>query len=91
LFGYVGIEEVQHDVKCQIFPNPATSELNFSLDQYAEQIKTIELYDMQGKQVIITHPLHTTATMDISLLPEGIYLARVVFEQGVITRKVMKN
>jgi len=78
-------------LRVQVYPNPATSEVNFSLDQNTEKISTIELYDMQGRKVAMQQPNNTLATLHIAHLPNGIYIARVSLENRVITRKVVKR
>jgi hypothetical protein len=88
-FGYVGIEEAERENAFLIYPNPATSILNFDTKESSEKINTIELYDIRGRQVAVIQPHALSATLDISHLPDGLYLARVVFAHGVITRKVV--
>jgi hypothetical protein len=90
---FIGMEEMQQLKKEEliVYPNPATSELYFALNQETEQIKTIELYDMQGRMVAMQQPNNTLATLHIPHLPNGIYIARVSLKNRVITRKVVKR
>ena len=90
---FIGMEEMQQLKKEEliVYPNPATSEVYFALNRDTEEIKLIELYDMQGRQVATLQPQNTLATLHIAHLPKGIYIARVSLGNRVITRKVIKR
>ncbi len=72
-----------------IYPNPAFSIVYFELEESAEKISLIELYNIHGRLVAEWHPQNHTAALDISHLSGGIYLARATVGQKVITRKVV--
>jgi len=73
-----------------VFPNPASAMLNFEMKESTENIHTIELYDIHGRLVSVSHHSTQTTALDISHLPGGIYLARVTVGQQVISRKVVR-
>jgi hypothetical protein len=79
------------DSYISMYPNPASSEINFSFDHDMEKIRTIELYDMQGQRVAIQYPNNTFTTFHIAHLPNGIYIAKLTIGERVITRKVVKQ
>ncbi len=72
-----------------IYPNPASSIVYFELEESAEKISLIALYNIHGRLVAEWHPQAHTAALDISHLSGGIYLARATVGQKVITRKVV--
>ena len=72
-----------------IYPNPASSIVHFELEESAEKISSIELYNIHGRLVGEWHPQAHTAALDISHLSGGIYLARATVGKKVITRKVV--
>ncbi len=75
----------------RIYPNPASSIVHFTTGDYPGQIQTIELFDMQGRKVANIQPLQSTATLDISHLPDGVYIIRVSTSNDVMTRKLVKK
>jgi uncharacterized repeat protein (TIGR01451 family) len=89
------INELQNDIK--IYPNPTSGELTVETDNYPS-LQGIEILDMMGKCVATVETLRatslqqpTTFTIDISHLASGIYFIRIQTENGVITRKVVKQ
>lgn len=89
LFGYVGIEEAIQNRELLIYPNPASSMVNFEMKESTDLINSIQLYNIHGRLVAEWHPQTQTASLDISHLSGGMYLARVTVGQNVITRKVV--
>jgi len=55
-----------------------------------EGSKTISVYDMAGKQVLSVNA-KSYQTVDLSKLPNGIYLFNIVTEKGKISKKVIKE
>ncbi len=68
-----------------IFPNPAENIVSVRSDQ---PIKEINLFDILGKKVLSSK---NTASLDISNLTRGVYLANVITEGGTTTKKVIKQ
>jgi hypothetical protein len=91
LFGYVGVEEAKQENAIVIYPNPASSILNFDTKGSSEQITTIELFDLHGRMVAGKLPAGFKSTLEIAHLPSGIYLARVTTNQQVMVKKVVKQ
>jgi len=74
-----------------IFPNPTTDELRIIGGSF--QIKKIEVFDMVGKLLVSQNLLNSSfhQKIDISNLNSGIYLVKIVTEQGEIVRKAVKQ
>jgi hypothetical protein len=86
----------------RVYPNPTTGELTVYSERYA--VCSIEIYDVYGKN-LTPHTAHCkpfTASerwlpqadgvvFNISTLPAGVYFVRIQTEQGVVTKKVVKN
>ncbi|MEO5642186.1 MAG: T9SS type A sorting domain-containing protein [Bacteroidia bacterium] len=70
-----------------VFPNPASSsvEIKFSKESNA----TFTLTDLAGKVVFTGKSQGRSARIDVSTLPQGVYLLNVVTEEGTSTHKVM--
>lgn len=70
-----------------VFPNPAKDRLNV---EGAVTIAAIKLYDVTGKLVIEKIVKETSASLDVSLLSPGLYLAKITGISGeMVNRKVV--
>jgi hypothetical protein len=73
-----------------VYPNPTTGELritNYVLNLIQEQIKSVEMFDVYGKQVGIWQAKTDELVIDISHLQAGTYFLRINNE----TVKVVKH
>lgn len=59
----------------QLFPNPS---IDFFKIQSKKIISTIQMYNSQGQ----FYPIENSESIDVSNLKSGIYLVRVIFENG---------
>lgn len=74
-----------NNLKFSMYPNPANSILNIEL---ASEIKNVEIYSLQGQKVLSA----TEKQINISGLSSGIYMVKVVDENGAVaTQKLVKN
>ncbi len=78
----VGIEEEITPINFRLFPNPTSDQLFVEIE-HAEwgTRQYIEVYDFAGKQVL-TSPFTSGQALQVSNLPSGMYLLRVVDEDG---------
>jgi hypothetical protein len=68
-----------------LFPNPAVNEIELKI---SAPVSNIEIIDFKGSLILKT----IEKTIDISSLPNGIYLAKVItVNGGVFTSKFVKN
>ncbi|MDY0015755.1 MAG: T9SS type A sorting domain-containing protein, partial [Bacteroidales bacterium] len=70
----------------KIYPNPALSEL--SIDNGQELMKEVFLYDVMGRKVKHIPVNAPSTTVDVSDLPNGIYVVKINTANGVLVRKV---
>ena len=77
--------------KISVIPNPTTGELRIT--NYELRIDEIEIFDIMGKQVTLNHPINSYSNpkIDISHLNSGIYFVKIVTEQGITVKKVVKQ
>lgn len=75
-----------------VYPNPATSEINFVYDGSSE-IKTAAIYNIIGKVMAVYRVNGNNANMSLENMPAGIYFLRLANAQGqlVATRKFTKQ
>jgi len=70
----------------QVYPNPTSGFINLKSD---DQITGIELVSFSGKKVYSNLNVNnTTARVNVSTYPSGIYLVKVTTAQGVSTVKI---
>ncbi|RYU95276.1 T9SS type A sorting domain-containing protein [Emticicia agri] len=72
--------------KINIYPNPTQGVLTIEAASFSD----IQLFQLDGKQVLNTKTTNATTTLDISSLQQGIYLLRIFNEKGVFTKKIVK-
>lgn len=87
----VGInEQVLEQNGFGVYPNPATSALTIQLHDEKE-VENIAIMDVTGKLVkeVTARPQAKNITTDVSNLPAGMYLVRVVSKNGMHTQKLI--
>jgi hypothetical protein len=75
--------------KLKMYPNPTSNQININFEGLTNP--TLEVYDVNGKQVI--HKTSTALTNHINMnhLQNGMYLFKVSSKEGTLTEKVIKN
>jgi len=71
----------------QIFPNPASKEINIIID--LNQTVTVEFLNQLGEICMNTEILSSKSKVDISGLSPGIYLVSLTGDQGRIVKKLV--
>ena len=79
-------EEIRKYTRC--YPNPVNDFLFIDLDIPGGQL---ELIDMQGKLLCRKELLHGTNSVPVSAYPDGIYLVKILSNQGNAWYKVQKH
>lgn len=79
-----------------IYPNPTNEILNVSLEFQNSSNTTLFIYDTQGKLIAnpnlgIKNKGEQNFTINISNLPKGMYLLKIVSENNSITKKFIKE
>ena len=73
----------------KLFPNPASNYVTIQFD--ALHNAKLEVVDLMGK-VLMEHELDSkNMIINIENLPKGIFLFKVISEEGIATSKVVKN
>ncbi len=84
----VGTKDLNDENSLKIYPNPANNYV------VLEQIKgdaMLELYDVLGKKVLSQKTTGSTATVDVSGLSKGIYVFKLLINNGLQTGKFVKE
>lgn len=69
-----------------LMPNPASERVTVTS---SFGLRQVELYDAAGTRVLNQRLTGYSASLDISALPSGTYLARIVTPSGAITKKLI--
>ena len=95
-----GITETKNDLKIEVYPSPTTGKLIIDNNNGACPLVNVEIYDVFGRKVFEKFPSNVLegwqpqadgVVIDLTLFPSGTYFVRIVTEQGVEVKKVIKN
>ncbi len=78
------VNEIAKNNAVKIYPNPSTENIYVN---YEGDFSTIHIINLQGKTVLQS----TTKNIDISGLENGIYIAQIITENGVLNSKFVKQ
>ncbi len=73
----------------KVYPNPTTNLWNFTSEK--NQINSIQVIDVLGKIVLTQTTNSNQATVDASVLNNGVYFAKITSASGVETVKLIKK
>ncbi|MDR2980574.1 MAG: M6 family metalloprotease domain-containing protein [Bacteroidales bacterium] len=78
------------DGKLSIYPNPAHNTLQIRLTDNLSDSYTYSIYDLQGRLMQFDDQI-PSESIDISNLPQGVYLIRIIMGDRVTQGKFVKN
>ena len=67
-----------------IYPNPANSKIFVE----GENVNYIEIYNSLGQKLLTVEGSADSTSADVSSLPNGVYVVKVIANEGVMTKKV---
>jgi hypothetical protein len=86
----LSVGDVTSNITLSVFPNPSNG--NWTISSVNNQnLTSVVIYDILGKQVISLKPNNTEAVIDASNLKDGLYLAQISTVNGSQTVKLIKN
>ncbi len=68
-----------------IYPNPASDILSIRLTEH--QHIRLQLQDLQGKQMLVSYPGSDLTSLNLTGLPDGVYLLIIEKDQKIVARK----
>jgi hypothetical protein len=86
--GIVAFNEIESENGLIIYPNPVVSKLSL---QAEHSILRVQLYDLNGSLIQNLEFNSEAASIDMSYLPRGIYLIKVITSGEIYTRKIVKE
>lgn len=75
-----GIDVIEDELNLSVYPNPANNQLNISIDGY--NITQFRVFDCTGRMVKSNTASGNSVSVDISTLPNGMYLLNLVLNNG---------
>ncbi len=84
---YTGVQELAASNALEVFPNPTSGQLQFELEESA----IVNLLDMSGREVMSERMRAGNVRMDISALPNGVYMLQVMGDRPSIARVLKSN
>ena len=70
-----------------LYPNPTTGEFTFITSDGAEEIKSIKVFNIEGK--LVKHYLSPVSNQTLSLNDAGVYLVEIETSAGKSTTKLV--
>ncbi len=86
-----GVNEpsVEQTINLTVYPNPSNNEVNF-ISESSEKILGFQLFDLSGRVIFEIDELNTTMfTLKRNQLSNGMYIAKLRFEEGLLTRRIV--
>lgn len=85
---YTSITEIISPSLLKVFPNPCINELNFAINGFAKV--DLKIYSIDGS-LVLESLNHSKGSVDVRELENGIYFLGIHTEDGLITRKFVKQ
>jgi hypothetical protein len=91
----VGLEENKLDHEIAIFPNPATNQATIEISGSVNNDAQLVMYDIMGRQVLSekmnASDYFAESYIDLSALNKGTYLVKIITNQRVYTKELVKQ
>jgi hypothetical protein len=72
-----------------LFPNPASN--GFTVVSPKSILKSIEVFDVLGRKVILTKSNALTQRVDITSLKSAAYLVKITTQDGIVVKQLVKQ
>lgn len=79
---------VDQDASIKIYPNPTKGIINVNCDN---RIKSVQLYDLQGRLLQTSMINETQTTIDISSQSSGVYFLKIVSDKGIGVQRIIRE
>jgi hypothetical protein len=77
--------------KFYAYPNPASHILNISVSNTIQRVSQIEILSLEGRLLMQQKPANDALQVDISALPQGMYLCKITNGNQQQTIKFLKQ
>jgi hypothetical protein len=80
---------VNLDESVRVYPNPVRDELR--IESSAVEMQKVELFDLNGRLVLTEVINSGIASLQVGVLQSGTYIVRVVTEEGIVSKRIVKK
>jgi len=87
LYATLGINELNNSFNISVYPNPANDIITILIPQNA----TIEIINIEGEIIKTINNNDKEIQIDLKNLSSGIYIIKAITENGIITKKFIKQ
>ena len=84
--GTLSLDNLTENLTIQVYPNPS-AEIIY-INSFKEEISTIALYDILGQRVANESPNSQKGRINVSELPNGIYIANISMKNSSKTKSI---
>ena len=84
-----GIKDIE-DISFEVYPNPAVNEINISVEGNTH-IDVVNIFNQMGQKVLGQEENNLKSTIDISMLPKGIYIIELQSTKTTLRKKIIVN
>lgn len=88
LFQSLSNPEVGVDASISVYPNPTKGNININC---SNTIKSVQLYDVQGRILQTSLVNETQTSIDISNQSKGVYFLKVTSDKGIGVQKIVRE
>ncbi|MFC7773672.1 DUF7619 domain-containing protein [Flavobacterium sp. GCM10027622] len=88
VFQTLDLDDVAWDNSVKVYPNPTRNSVNI---KSARMIKSIQLFDVQGRLLLNKITNQTDDVLELQTKPSGLYFVKVFTEDGLKIEKVIKE
>ncbi len=81
-------QELEETYGIKIFPNPVQENLFITMEEISKNWR-LELQDISGKELMDKEMNSSPTHIDTSIYPQGIYILKIILEDGVYSKKIM--
>ena len=87
----VSVNELKILNEIEIYPNPSSTQITVELPTTLQKNTTLNIYNLNGQQLITRQITEQQTVVDVSGLPKGIYFVKVMDDEKVMMGKVIKQ
>lgn len=88
VFETLSTGDFEKDLSVNVYPNPVINSASITADGI---IRTVELYDIQGRLLQTNIVNDNNASLDMSSRAVGLYFVKVITEKGIKVEKLIKQ
>ena len=86
---HVWISEIGKNDNLKVYPNPSKGKVTVHIPNHEFEKAEVFVEDLSGNRVMQTVMLHDENTINLNILPPGIYLLRIIIDEEDFVEKIV--